>query len=248
MNNRDLETRLRSAYRSRAGRVDPIALSERVHSIPATVEPERRRFWHRFRSDATRRVGPGGAQVRGASNMLSATRIAAVVAALALGTTLLAVQVGHPPEASQPGATTPEETVMVRGTQQWIDEIGESGDWTARWEGMSDPRLDGEVTFDFTSAYEASDEPPDAVQSPHVIWSTVTVTNDEGSWHGQSIGFESERGVLRQIGWLEGDGTYEGLIFIEQFEWPESLGRSDVVGILYEGELPPVVLPAAAAE
>jgi hypothetical protein len=142
----------------------------------------------------------------------------------------------------------PEETVMVRGTQQWIDEIGESGDWTARWEGMSDPRLDGEVVFDFTSAYEASDEPPDAVQSPQVIWSTVTVTNDEGSWHGRSIGFESERGVLRQVGWLEGDGAYEGLTFIEQFEWPESLGRSDVVGILYEGELPPTVLPAAVAE
>jgi hypothetical protein len=247
MNERDLETRLRSAYRAKAGRADPGALGERVHSIPATVEPERRRWWHRFRSSATRRAGPGGAQVRGASNMLTATRIAAVVAALALGTTFLAVQVGGPPEASQPGATTPEETVMVRGTQQWISEIGEGGDWTARREGMSDPRLDGEVLLDYTYAYEG-EEPADADQSPHVVWSVVTVTNDRGSWHGHSVGFVDEWNELRQVGWLEGHDAYEGLIFIEQWAYPESFGRSDVVGILYEGEIPPTVLPAAVAE
>jgi hypothetical protein len=249
MNERDLETRLRSAYRSKAQRTDPGALTERVHSIPATVEPERRRFWHRFRSGAPRRAGLGGAQVRGASNMLSATRIAALVAALALGTTFLAVQVGGPEEtAQQPGASAPDETVMVRGTQQFLSEIG-SGDFTARREGMSDPRLDGEVTLDFTGAYPGK-EPADAKQSPEVRWSTVTVTNDEGSWHGHSVGFLDEWNELRGIGWLEGHGEYEGLVFVEQFGLPVpgSGGRVDVVGILYEGELPPTVIPAPGPE
>ncbi len=106
MNERDLETRLRDAFRVEAERADPGALSERVHSIPAMVEPERRRWWHRFRSGATRRAGLGGAQVRGANNMLSATRVAAVIAALALGTTFLAVQVGDSPEVA-PGQAAP---------------------------------------------------------------------------------------------------------------------------------------------
>jgi hypothetical protein len=140
-----------------------------------------------------------------------------------------------------------EETVMVRGTQQWISEIGDSGDFTARREGMSDPRLDGEVLLESTGAYEG-EEPADAAQSPHVRWGTVTVTNDEGSWRGNSVGFVDEWNELRQVGWLEGHDAYEGLIFIEQWAYPESLGRSDVVGILYEGEIPPTVLPAAPAE
>ena len=57
MNERDLETRLRSTYRTRAERADPGALSERVHSIPATVEPQRRRWWHGFRSGTARSAG-----------------------------------------------------------------------------------------------------------------------------------------------------------------------------------------------
>jgi hypothetical protein len=246
MNERDLETRLRSAYRSRAGRADPGALSERVHSIPATVEPERRRFWHRFRSDATRRVGPGGAQVRGASNMLTATRIAAVVAALALGTTFLAAQVGGPPEAPQPGAPTPEDSVMVTGTQVITGEgpdVGFGFAYTARREGMSDPRLDGEVLLAFDEDHHG-DEPIGAKQEPHVVWGTVTVTNDEGSWQGHSIGFVDEQNVRRQMAWFEGHGAYEGLAFIEQFGNPISGGRMDLVGFLYEGELPPLVVPA----
>ncbi|MGD8487001.1 MAG: alpha/beta hydrolase family protein [Chloroflexota bacterium] len=137
-----------------------------------------------------------------------------------------------------------DETVIVRGTQQWLDEIGETGDWQARREGMSDPRLDGEVLLEGTIAYEAREEPPGADESPHARWGTVTVTNDEGSWHGRSIGFVDEWGELRQIGWLEGHGAYEGLTFIEQWAYPESRGRAEVVGLLYEGEIPPMVLPA----
>jgi hypothetical protein len=142
-----------------------------------------------------------------------------------------------------------EDSVMVRGTQQFLDEIGDSGDWTARREGMSDPRLDGEVTFDFEYAYHG-EEPPDADQQPHVIWSTFTVTNDEGFWHGRSIGFVDEWNELRQVGWLEGNGAYEGLTFIEHYGFPVpgSGGRADVVGILYAGEVPSTVLPPAVAD
>lgn len=241
MNERDLETRLRSVYHSRAERTDPGALSERVHSIPATVKPERRRFWHGFRSDATRRVGLGGTQVKGAKNMMSATRIAAVVAALALGSTFLAVQVGGPPEvAPQPGAPASESWVIVTGSQVLV---GESPDcaMTAKNQSMSDPRLEGEICI----SYETEDG---GEEHPGTFWSMVKVTNDEGSWQGQSIGFSEEDGSHHHMGWLEGDGAYEGLVFIDQLteanpKYPSAGVNLDVVGLLYEGELPPMVLP-----
>jgi len=239
MNERDLETRLRSVYRSRAERTDPGALSERVHSIPATVKPERRRFWHGFRSDATRRVGLGGAQVKGANNMLSATRIAAIVAALALGTTFLAVQVGEPSQVPVPAAAPASESwVTVTGTQTLIGEVEEA--MVGRMRSMSDPRLEGDVriTYEGDSGVE---------EHPGTFWSTVTITNDEGSWQGQSVGFSEEDGSHHHTGWFEGDGAYEGLVFINQLT---ERGRGisagtdlDVVGLVYEGELPPMVLP-----
>lgn len=240
MNERDLETRLRSAYRSRAGRADPGALSERVHSIPATVEPERRRWWHGFRSDATRSVGLERTQVRGASNMLTATRIAAIVAALALGTTFLAVQVGGPPEAAhQPGAPVSQSWVTVTGTQNLTGGGGSA--LTGKMLNMSDPRLEGDVRIEY------DEKTGDGVNTTY--WSTVTVTNDEGSWQGQSIGFMDERGAHHHMGWLEGDGAYEGLAFINQLTEADPSATSggmrlDVVGLVYEGELPPMVLPA----
>lgn len=245
MMERDLETRLRSAYRSTAERTDPGALTERVHSIPATVEPERRRWWHRFRSGATRHAGLGGAQVRGASNMLSATRVAAVVAALALGTTYLAVQVGDPPEtAPQPAAQATDGWAIVTGTQTLI---GASRDCALAGQNlvMSDPRLEGDVCIDYEE-YEGGEDLA-------TYWSSITITNDDGSWQGHSVGFMDEQGAHRHTGWFEGHGAYEGLAFIQQLteanpEFPSAGVRLDMVGLIYEGELPPMVIPDWAAD
>jgi hypothetical protein len=168
-----------------------------------------------------------------------------------VGTVTLALLIGvGGAVVAQETEPTLEETVLVRGTQQHVSEIGDEGDWlgtTARRFGMSDPRLDGEATFDTWVGY-LGDEPEWADQPPHVVWSTFTVTNDEGAWHGRSVGFvDHEANELHQIGWLEGDGAYEGLTFIEQIG-PPDFGRWDVVGVLYEGGIPPVLLPAGVAD
>lgn len=104
MNERDLEARLRDIYRVAAERADPGALTERVRSIPATVEPERRRWWHSLRPGAARRTGLGGTHVRRGDNMFTAARVAAVVAALALGASFLAMQVGDPADEGSSAA------------------------------------------------------------------------------------------------------------------------------------------------
>jgi hypothetical protein len=103
---------------------------------------------------------------------------------------------------------------------------------------MSDPRLEGRVEIEYVQNGPYSNN--------STLWSMVTITNDEGSWEGQSVGFVDQRGGHHHMGWFEGTGAYEGLAFIEQLTEPEvtSAGsRLDVVGLLYEGELPPMVLP-----
>ena len=175
--------------------------------------------------------------------MLTATRIAAVVAALALGTTFLAVQVGDPPEpAPQPAAPTTDSWAIVTGTQTLG---GSSPDcaMTASNRNVSDPRLEGDVCINFE----------DAGEDLATFWSSITITNADGSWQGQSVGFMDEQEAHRHTGWLEGDGAYEGLAFIQRLteanpEYPSAGVNLDFVGLLYEGELPPMVDPAWAAE
>lgn len=172
--------------------------------------------------------------------MFTATRIAAVVAALALGTTFLAVQIGNAPEAAQrPAAPTGENWVTVTGTQRVVSG-GDERMYGTRVD-VSDPRLEGDVVITF----ERDGRYGSASGSNSTLWSTVTITNDEGSWEGLSIGFTDKHGGHRHAGWFEGTGAYEGLAYIEQLTEPEvnSAGsRLDVVGLLYEGELPPMVI------
>ncbi len=247
MNERDLETRLRRAYRVEAERTDPGALSERVHSIPATVEPERRRWWHRFRSGATRHAGLGGAPVRGANDTLAITGITAAIAALALGATLVAVS-DDQEAAPQLGAPTSDDWAIVTGTQSLIRE---SPDCAVTGINVlpSDPRLEGDVCIN----YEEAGGFEEAGEDLATFWSSVTITNADGSWQGQSVGFADERGAHHHTGWFEGDGAYEGLAFIQQLteaepKYPSAGVNLDFVGLIYEGELPPMVDPAWAAE
>ena len=124
MNEHDLEARLRSTYRREAERADPGALAERVHSIPVSVEPERRRWWHAIGSGPAPHAGVGGTQVRGGSGMFTAARMAALVAALTLGTSLLAVQVGHTPDSAPPAAAPAAAPVSSPAATDQGDEAG----------------------------------------------------------------------------------------------------------------------------
>ncbi len=111
---------------------------------------------------------------------------------------------------------------------------------------MSDPRLEGEVRITYEEGMSSVDD--SGLNS--TLWSLVTITNDDGSWHGPSIGFVDESGVHHHFGWYEGAGDYEGLVFLEQLtEELASAGMDlDIAGLVYEGELPPLVLPAPATD
>jgi len=132
------------------------------------------------------------------------------------------------PAASQP-ASTDETWVTVTGLQNKL--LGKMLD-------MSDPRLEGDVRIDY--------ERNGPYGNDSTLWSTVTITNDEGSWVGQSVGFVDHQGRHHHMGWFKGAGAYEGLAYIEQLTESEASAGNhlDVIGLVYEGELPPMVLPA----
>ena len=172
--------------------------------------------------------------------MLATTGIAAAFAVLALGTTFLAVQVGGPDEeAERAAAPMGEAWVVVTGTQVLTGSTADCA--VAGWHpNVSDPRLKGNLCIN----YETDGGGEDLA----TYWSSITITNDEGSWHGHSVGFMDEQGAHRHMGWFEGHDAYEGLAFIEQLtesnpEDPSAGGQLDVVGLIYEGELPPMVIP-----
>lgn len=177
--------------------------------------------------------------------MLTATRIAAVAAALALGSTLLAVQVGDSPEAApQPAAPTTDDWAIVTGNQLLEGSSPDCAMTAKNW-NTSDPRLEGDVCIDY--------EGDEGGEGLATFWSSITISNAEGSWQGHSVGFMDEQEAHHHTGWFEGQGAYEGLALIQRLtevnpEFPSAGVNLDFVGLLYEGELPPMVDPTWAAE
>lgn len=244
MNQRDLETRLQRSYRRHAELADPGALVERLHSIPTTDEPRRSRRWHVLGLGGSRTAGPGGIDVRGASNMLTATRIAAVVAALALGASFMAQQIGAGPEpAARPGATAGEAWTTVTGLQDYACNATTQ---TCRGTNhdMSDPRLEGKVAITF-SYQEDADDPS---VGNYTLWGDLVISNDGGTWEGNWVGFTDERQLHHITSWFEGTGEYEGLSYIEQSYEPEG-GKSMVAtGLLFDGDIPATVMPPVMSD
>ena len=110
---------------------------------------------------------------------------------------------------------------------------------------MSDPRFEGDVCIH----YEGDEGGEDLA----TFWSSITVTNADGSWQGHSVGFMDEQEAHHHTSWFEGDGAYQGLAFIQQLteanpEYPSAGVNLDMVGLIYEGELPPMVIPDWAAD
>jgi hypothetical protein len=247
MNERDLEARLRRTYLAEAERADPGALIERVHSIPATVEPERRRWWHGLGSGVARLTGSNGEQAIGGIKMLTSMRAAAVVAVLALTTTVLALQVASPTETVAPGVAEPGGAepggawVTVTGTQEILSTTGGRGSLIS---AMSDERLSGNIAI----TWSADAEGPSADENNDVLWGATTITNDGGTWEGQWVGFVDDQGRHHITSWHEGTGDYEGLRYIEQGTQRVQGGLIDVTGLIFRGMAPSTVIPAQVVE
>ena len=173
--------------------------------------------------------------------MLVSMRAAAIVALLALGTSLVAVQIGSLGEPVKPVATEPGGSwVTVTGTQEII---GTAGGFGAAISTVSDERISGNVAITWSAAAETTaDENNDA------LWGTVRISNDGGTWVGQWVGFVDDQGRHHITEWFEGTGAYEGLRYIEQGVQRERGGLLDVTGLIYEGAAPSTVNLAEVME
>lgn len=232
MNEPDLETRLRGAIHAEADEADPGALHERVRSIPDTVEPRPRRWWHGPSSGASRGAGLDGAKVKGGTRMFSAVRVAAVVAALAVGTTFAINTISEPRDRPAPGAVADAEWLGVSGSGQLkLDSIGR-GLWGTQ--EMSDERVSGSVyvTWDVQSG---DGDDPDGM-----MWGATRITNDQGTWEGEYAGFIEPDGQRNSMGWFEGSGAYEGLTYVQHVHG--HLGDHSITGLVYPGSMPPTVV------
>lgn len=172
--------------------------------------------------------------------MLASVRTAAVVAVLALATSLVALQVGSPAERALPGAAEPAGNWVTVTGEQAVDSFGYRSALATNT--MSDERVSGDVAIWFKVA-----DGPDNDGGNYATWGTVTITNDGGTWQGQWLGFVDDQGRHRITEWYEGTGDYDGLRYLEQLVQPEPNGVLEAAGLIYEGPIPQTVIPADVA-
>jgi hypothetical protein len=140
---------------------------------------------------------------------------------------------------------------LVTGQLVW-DDVTSSGDFqeiveveggarnrvrerTARSE-MSDARLTGAVkVIDNADRFFAG---PDSFLGD-VLWGTVAIENDQGTWTGTLTGTSDRSAGGRGVTYIElvGAGAYEGLSAV-LFE-RETAATLDWNGVIFSGDLPP---------
>jgi len=166
----------------------------------------------------------------------------------AIGGVLLIAQPFDQQGGSVPGATTDtppggEAAALVSGTFVGSDNDFESSETndaertvrqrnrvnTGRSE-MNDERLSGDVTLRDNGDFFLSDW-------EDILWGTISIVNDEGTWDGRLVGTSDESGIGSKYYELVGSGAYEGLSAV-LFETETSDGNH-WGGVIFPGELPP---------
>lgn len=122
------------------------------------------------------------------------------------------------------------EAVTVTGTQDCDAGIGRCT-FTA-----SDPRVAGAGTISFTGG--VASEPVDG--APIFMWDVVTIDGPDGTWSGHHYVVGYDGGDAHVLMMLTGAGDYEGWQYVAVSVDTPPHGVHDLVGVLYEGPLPPM--------
>ena len=125
---------------------------------------------------------------------------------------------------------------VLSGDSALVDgAVRESGVVTTEVRKMSDPRLTGTLTIDFTKQFF------DVRRDTDLHWGTVLIENDEGAWEGMITGTSDLEADGAPVAYYElvGSGAYDGLsaiVFETGNETPIDWLWS---GIIFPGDLPP---------
>jgi hypothetical protein len=156
------------------------------------------------------------------------------------------------PEAASLVSGASQEAALSCGTVAFPEET--QGEGVVRQRGrvcggtaqMSDPRLSGEMTFmdnadryipgvgpDDTDPWALADEETFS----DIVWGSVTIVNDGGTWEGQSVGTSDKTQGLRGITYheLAGTGAYDGLSAV-LFMLEDETGLP-LTGVIFPGAL-----------
>jgi hypothetical protein len=235
-------------------------LGRALDRLPQT--PQRRRWWPSrwlpFGTDATRSSVPTEPHPEGSTRMMfSATRIAALVAALAVGGSLALVAGPLSPGPEAPGgpvfeAPGPEAagwfngsgwiSIDERGEEVEIDGVGylhgQISTMLAEVIEVDDPRAGGTAVFTQQAEDYGGFGP---------TWGTFRVEDDAGAWVGDVSGVW--RGTASSFsGWLIGEGAYEGLIQYRLYDVVNAISPIEFSGITYPADAPPFDLEAILSE
>jgi hypothetical protein len=144
--------------------------------------------------------------------------------------------------AGSPGLVTGRLVWDANSGPEWQEDVEVEGgirqrvrERTARSE-MSDARLSGAVkVIDNADRFSAG---PDSLLGD-VLWGTVAIENDQGTWTGTLTGTSDRSAKGRGVSYIElvGAGAYEGLSAV-LFE-RETAATLDWNGVIFSGDLPP---------
>ena len=102
----------------------------------------------------------------------------------------------------------------------------------------SDPRVTGTLTFEFTGDIGSLDS-----GGVEFLWNDATLEGPEGDWTGHYyLMWGYGREVLdgsNAFTVLSGTGAYDGWQYVATSIDPQADGDADLIGVIYEGELPP---------
>jgi hypothetical protein len=202
--------------------VDDLAVFDAV--ITATESPKWR-FWPRAMPSAH---GDNPTVTGRTYTMFSPVNAIIAGAIVALGSLLLVAQPLGQQEVSVPGALPEGGAVLVTITQDCAFSSGECT-FTA-----SDPRLTGPGTMKITRVVSTNEA------TPILAWGEYTLDGPDGTWSGYNYGVADDEGSAHVSMVLSGAGAYEGWQYVASGIDPGADGDHDLIGVLYEGTLPPM--------
>lgn len=102
---------------------------------------------------------------------------------------------------------------------------------------MSDARLSGEAAlFDNADRYTAG-------EFADILWGSIEIVNERGSWFGRSVGTTDLSAEGRGITYFElvGSGDYEGLsaVLFQRETEVDGVPAYPMNGVIFPGDLPP---------
>jgi len=166
------------------------------------------------------------------------TAITTAALVFALGGLLLVAQPFAQQEEGAPGVqlTAQTDAVAVTATQ----ECDTSASPVACTYTASDPRVAGSGGHVFVEGISGQGHFVVPGSEAAVYWTDFWIEGPEGAWTGHSYLVGDDAGAINALTMLAGDGAYEGWSYITYGSDAEADGDHDLIGVIYEGPLPPV--------